>query len=74
MDTMYRMNLHLFDGAAAGASGGDAGSAGSNAGFANQGERQPEKVVFFKLEDGSEFLDIPPATELTQIVTVNELK
>ena len=36
--------------------------------------RQPEKVVFFKLEDGSEFLDIPPATELTQIVTVNELK
>ena len=35
---------------------------------------QPGKVVFFKLEDGSEFLDIPPATELTQIVTVNELK
>ena len=36
--------------------------------------RQPEKVVFFKLEDGSEFLDIPAAAELTQIVTVNELK
>lgn len=56
MDTMYRMNLHLFDGAAAGASGGDAGSAGSNAGFANQGERQPEKVVYG-------IQDADPATE-----------
>lgn len=36
--------------------------------------KQPEKVVFFKLEDGSEFLELPAATELTQIVTVKELK
>ena len=36
--------------------------------------RQPERVVFFKLEDGSEFLEIPASAELTQIVTVNELK
>ena len=36
--------------------------------------RQPEKVVFFKLDDGSEYLDIPASAELTQIVTVNELK
>ena len=48
MDTMFGMNLRLFDGgAAAGASaGGEAGgsAAGSNAGFADQ--NKPEKVVY----------------------------
>lgn len=48
MDTMFRMNLRLFDGgAAAGASaGGEAGgnATGSNAGFADQ--NKPEKVVY----------------------------
>jgi hypothetical protein len=48
MDTMFRMNLRLFDGgAAAGApSGGEAGgnATGSNAGLANQ--TKPEKVVY----------------------------
>lgn len=48
MDTMFRMNLRLFDGgAAAGASaGGETGgnATGSNAGVADQ--KQPEKVVY----------------------------
>ena len=48
MDTMFRMNLRLFDGgAAAGASaGGEAGgnASGSNAGVADQSK--PEKVVY----------------------------
>lgn len=49
MDTMFRMNLRLFDGgAAAGASAGGEGGAsatGSNAGLADQ-KAQPEKVVY----------------------------
>lgn len=34
--------------------------------------RQPEKVVFFKLDD-QEYLDLPAATELTQTIDINTL-
>lgn len=35
-------------------------------------KRQPEKVVFFKL-NGEEYLELPAATEMTQIIDVNAL-
>ena len=66
MDTMFGMNLRLFDGgAAAGASaGGEAGgnATGSNAGFADQ--NKPEKVVY-----GIQGTD--PAVTETQEATTN---
>ncbi len=37
-------------------------------------KRQPEKVAFFKVSDTEEFLVLPAATELTQIITVKDLK
>ena len=67
MDTMFRMNLRLFDGgAAAGASAGgeDGGNAtGSNAGFADQ---KPEKVVYGKQDDN------PSAAQVTEDTTKND--
>ncbi|MGM9788321.1 MAG: Ig-like domain-containing protein [Candidatus Cryptobacteroides sp.] len=36
-------------------------------------KRQPEKVLFFKGEDGEEYLTLPAATELTQIIDIKEL-
>ena len=36
-------------------------------------KRQPEKVVFFKGEEGEEYLELPAATELTQIIDIKEL-
>lgn len=67
MDTMFRMNLRLFDGgAAAGASaGGETGgnATGSNAGFADQ---KPEKVVYGKQDDN------PSATQVTEDTTEND--
>ena len=35
--------------------------------------RMPENVNFFKMEDGQEFIDIPEAVELTQIISVPDL-
>ncbi len=35
--------------------------------------RQPEKVVFFKPSKDEEFLNLPAATELTQIINIKEL-
>lgn len=36
--------------------------------------RQPEKVAFFKVSENEEYLDLPAATELTQIIEISELK
>lgn len=36
--------------------------------------RQPEKVAFFKVAENEEYLDLPAATELTQIIEISELK
>lgn len=36
-------------------------------------KKQPEKVLFFKGEDGEEYLTLPAATELTQIIYIKEL-
>ena len=38
------------------------------------GHRQPEKVAFFKVSENEEYLDLPAATELTQIIEISELK
>lgn len=35
---------------------------------------QPEKVAFFKVSENEEYLDLPAATELTQIIEISELK
>ena len=35
--------------------------------------RQPEKVIFFKLKDGSYVLDIPESTELVQQINLATL-
>ena len=35
--------------------------------------RQPEKVIFFKPSEDEEFLNLPAAAELTQIINVKEL-
>ncbi len=37
-------------------------------------KRQPEKVVFFKVSEDEEFLNLPAATELTQTITIKDLK
>ena len=36
--------------------------------------RQSEKVAFFKVSENEEYLDLPAATELTQIIEISELK
>ena len=36
--------------------------------------RQPEKVAFFKVSENEDYLDLPAATELTQIIEISELK
>lgn len=36
-------------------------------------KRQPEKVFFFKTEEEEEYLQLPAATELTQIIDLREL-
>ncbi len=36
--------------------------------------RQPEKVAFFKVAENEEYLELPAATELTQIIEISELK
>ena len=36
--------------------------------------RQPEKVAFFKVSENEEYLELPAATELTQIIEISELK
>ncbi len=36
--------------------------------------RQPEKVAFFEVSENEEYLDLPAATELTQIIEISELK
>lgn len=35
--------------------------------------KQPEKVLFYKLENGSDFIDIPEKTELSQSIDVGEM-
>ena len=35
--------------------------------------KQPEKVMFYKLDDGTAFIDIPEKTELTQSIDVGEM-
>ncbi len=35
--------------------------------------KQPEKVLFYKLEDGTDFIDIPEKTELSQSIDVGEM-
>jgi hypothetical protein len=35
--------------------------------------RQPEKVLFYKLEDGTVLIDIPEMMELEQSVDVGEM-
>ena len=35
--------------------------------------RQPEKVLFYKLEDGKSFIDIPEMTEIEQNINVEEM-
>ena len=35
--------------------------------------RQPEKVLFYKLENGESFIDIPEMTELEQDINVTEM-
>ena len=35
--------------------------------------KQPEKVVFFKVSENEEYIDLPAATELTQIIDIDEL-
>ena len=35
--------------------------------------KQPEKVKFYKLEDGNTLIDIPEMTELEQNIDVEEL-
>ena len=35
--------------------------------------KMPENVNFFKMEDGQEFIDIPEAVELTQVINVQEM-
>ena len=69
MDTMYRMNLRLFDGgAAAGASAGGEGggnATGSNTGVADQ-NKQPEKIVYGIQENDPPATDTAPAKETAQ--------
>ena len=69
MDTMYRMNLRLFDGgAAAGASAGGEGggnATGSNTGVADQ-NKQPEKIVYGIQENDPPATDTAPAEENAQ--------
>ena len=36
-------------------------------------KKQPEKVRFFKLEDGSNLIDIPEKTELEQSIDIEEM-
>ena len=36
--------------------------------------RQPEKVAFFKVAENEEYLELPAAAELTQIIEISELK
>ena len=36
-------------------------------------KKQPEKVLFYKLEDGTDYIDIPEKTELSQNVDVGEM-
>ena len=35
--------------------------------------KQPEKVLFYKLEDGTDLIDIPEKTELSQSINVGEM-
>lgn len=35
--------------------------------------KMPENVNFFKMEDGQEFIDIPEAVELSQVINVQEM-
>ena len=35
--------------------------------------KQPEKVLFYKLEDGTDLIDIPEKTELSQSIDVGEM-
>ena len=35
--------------------------------------RQPEKVRFYKLEDGTFLIDIPEMTELQQAIDIEEM-
>ena len=36
-------------------------------------KKQPEKVLFYKLEDGESLIDIPEMTELEQDIDVAEM-
>ena len=77
MDTMFRMNLRLFDGgAAAGASAGGEGggsATGSNTGVADQ-NKQPEKIVYGIQENDPPATDTAPADDKAHYVDAQQTK